>query len=61
MAYQMEQMPVILNDPEGHYCYLTLCNSLFIVTRRPPPSSFCHPMRLSDFIDFISVKRERDI
>ena len=25
-----------------------------------PPAGFCHPMRLSDFIDFISVERERE-
>ena len=25
-----------------------------------PPSSFCHPMRLNDLIDFISVERERE-
>ena len=27
--------------------------------RRPPPSGFCDPMRLGDFIDFISVDRRR--
>jgi len=28
--------------------------------RSPPPSGFCDPMRLSAFIDFISVERERE-
>jgi len=26
----------------------------------PPPSGFCHPMRLSDFIDFISFEHGRE-
>jgi len=26
----------------------------------PPPSGFCDPMRLSDFIDFISVERVKE-
>jgi len=28
--------------------------------RRRPPSGFCDPMRLSDFIDFISVERVKE-
>ena len=35
------------------YCYRP-------VGRHRPPSGFCDPMRLSDFIDFISVERERE-
>ena len=28
MAYQMAQIPVALNELEGHFSYLTLFNSL---------------------------------
>ena len=38
-----------------------IATGLPVASGRPPPSSgFCHPMRLSDFIDFISVERERE-
>ena len=29
MAYQMAQMPVTLDDPEGHFSYLTIFKLLF--------------------------------
>ena len=33
MANQMAQTPVTLNDPEGHFSYLKLFNSLIDITR----------------------------
>jgi len=31
-----------------------------LLQARRSPAGFCHPMHLSDFIDFISVERERE-